>query len=189
MNPATQTTPCEFSAQLAHLVLVPRTVKTMHVHTYTTTQAVVQVDGYYKGIDSSDSKDVGNLNKESVIHNTNLLMSVHCRADMKALLQKMVKDGKISAEHATDCIQAAANMVEHVPRGVRADIQAVYNSFSIPVAEALEGATFISFIDSIILERNLAEALSCEDLHRKFYNYVSFLSRKMHVLELRQTKF
>ena len=185
MNPATQTTPCEFSAQLAHLVLVPRTVKTMHVHTYTTTQAVVQVDGYYKGIDSSDSKDVGNLNKESVIHNTNLLMSVHCRADMKALLQKMVKDGKISAEHATACIQAAANMVEHIPRGVRADIQAVY----IPVAEALEGATSISFIDSIILERNLTEALSCKDLHRKSYNYVSFLSRKMHVLELRQTKF
>jgi len=86
---------------------------------------------------------------------------------MEVLLQRMVKKGMISATYATECILAANNMFHDVPGGVREDIHAVYEHFKMPVEKALEGATSISFIDSIILERNLAKSLSCKDLHRK----------------------
>ena len=128
---------------------------------------VRRVHGNYKGIDSADISDTSNLRLDSPVHDANLLLSVYHRHDMEVLLQRMVKKGMIPATYAKECILAAKNMFYDVPRGVREDIHAVYEHFKMPIEKALEGATSISFIDSIILERNLANSLSCKDLYHK----------------------
>jgi hypothetical protein len=183
MNPATGSLPSRTSSQLAHTVMVPRTVKSMRAHTYNTTYEVRECNGNYKGIDSCDVSDNGNLNLSSPVHDTNLLLTVHYRKDIIMLLQRLVKNGVISQSFAQECVQGAEALFEQTAvGGAREDIQAVHDEFSSPVDQALEGATSISFVDSISLERILTKSSSCRDLRRKCNTCISSCLRSSSFL-------
>lgn len=183
MNPATGSLPSRTSSQLAHTVMVPRTVKSMRAHTYNTTYEVRECNGNYKGIDSCDVSDNGNLNLSSPVHDTNLLLTVHYRKDIIMLLQRLVKNGVILQSFAQECVQGAEALFEQTAvGGAREDIQAVHDEFSSPVDQALEGATSISFVDSISLERILIKSSSCRDLRRKCKTCISSCLRSSSFL-------
>jgi len=189
MNPATGPLPSRSSSQLAHTVMVPRVVKCMRAHTYNTTFEVVECNGNYKGIDSMDVRNGGNLTLTSPVHDTNLLLSVRYRPDIIILLQKLVKNGVIPQSFASETILAAKALFEQKVGGAREDIRTVYEEFSSPVEEALEGATSISFVDSILLERILSKCFSCRDLRRKCKMFIHSFLKSLFLQELKYTPF
>ena len=189
MNPATGPLPSKSSAQLAHTVMVPRVVKCMRAHAYNTTFEVIECNGNWKGVDSMDIRDGGNLALTSPVHDTNLLLSVHFRRDIIILLQKLVKNGVIQQSFASETILAATALFEQKVGGARKDIRTVYEEYCSPVEEALEGATSISFVDSIILERILSKSFSCRDLRRKCKTFIHSFLKSLFLQELMYTPF
>ena len=166
MNPVTRTLPSPFSAQLAPCVVIPRTVKPMRAHVYTTTYEVRECHGNYNGIDSAYVGEYGNLNLRSPLHDANLLLSLHHRRDVRGVLQRMVNKEVIDKTCADDRINGGAVMFE-TDELLSPELQYIHDQYKIPVATALYGATSISFVDSIILESILAKPVSCQDLDRK----------------------
>ena len=112
MNPVTRTLPSPFSAQLAPCVIIPRTVKTMRAHAYTTTYEVRECHGSYNGIDSAYVGEYGNLNLRSPLHDTNLLLSLHHRQDVQGVLRRMVNKEVIDQACADDRINGGAVMCD-----------------------------------------------------------------------------
>jgi len=174
MNPVTRTLPSPFSAQLAPCVVIPRTVKPMRAHVYTTTYEVRECHGNYNGIDSAFVGEYGNLNLRSPLHDANLLLSLHHRQDVQGVLQKMVNKEVIDKTCSDDRLNGAAIMFDNsgadmseADKLLTPDLQYIQDQYKMPIEDALHGATSISFVDSIVLESILARPVSCHDFARK----------------------
>ena len=171
INPLTSTLTSPLSPQLSQCVVRPKVVKKMKRHTYTTTYDVRYISGGFKGISSCDLNTHGNFDLGSPIHDANMLLAINFRPDMRQLMNRMVQKGYMESFHYHNLIRAGQRLFSDsggtASQFSGSNIEKLRLMYSTDIDDALVGATFISFQDSIILDFIMSKKHNSLDTIRK----------------------
>ncbi len=167
MNPVSFTLTSSVSPQLAPCVLRPNVVKSMRRNRFSTTYEVRLMSGCYKGINSTDVSNIGKMDLSAPIHDANMLLALHHRKDIRLLMSNMVKRGYIPKYFEEACYGAAYDKFECTGNQCGRDIP---NYLSCSLNDALRGSTFISFEDSINLDKMMS---TCQPAKRSVGEFVA----------------
>ena len=77
--------------QLSHVIIQPRSIKTVRVAKYSTSFQMNEQRGSFSGIDTCSITNVGKFDFTSILLGESEARSIICRPDINALLNNLVK--------------------------------------------------------------------------------------------------
>ena len=92
--------PCKYSDQICHAVIKPRTITQMKAQKYSNCFQMMEQRGNFNGIDTCNVTQYRDFKLLSILLEENECRSLIGRADINALLDQFVHEGKISTEVA-----------------------------------------------------------------------------------------
>ena len=86
--------PSKRSDQLSHVIIQPRSIKTVRVATYSTSFQMHEQRGSFSGIDTCSITNVGKFDFTSILLGESEARSIICRPEINALLNNLVQEKK-----------------------------------------------------------------------------------------------
>jgi len=130
--------PAARADQIAHAIVVPRTISPMREKKFSNTFQMHQMVGSFQGIDTMSLVDRGNFDFKSLLTKKNELLSIVGRMDIRGLLRRYARDGVMPEWLVDYYLESAAGT-------------------SLFTSQQNAGATYVPYSDCIRLQKCLEE--------------------------------
>ena len=153
--------PDAMSDQLAHAVVVPRTIRPMKAHAYSTSYQMHEMRGSYGGLDTLSVTNIGRYDVPSTIRDMNERVAIAGRKDIRGLVTGRASEGIIPAWFGAALLNDA-DVEEENLKSAFEDELAGASGAHVEQKEWWEhfcaGATRVTFHDSVKLQRLMNDA-------------------------------